>query len=80
MLHMVDQAAGVAAASGSSAGHANVALVGLLMAGALIGIIALMAARRLWAIELIFTGVFFTLLGASPVGRALWDWLWTLGG
>jgi len=50
------------------------------MGGALVGIIAMIAARRLWAIELIFCGVFFTLLGGSPVGRALWDWLWTLGG
>jgi hypothetical protein len=80
MLHMVEQATAVAAASGSSQGHANVAIVGLLMAGALIGIVALVAAKRLWAIELLFTGVFFTLLGGSPVGRALWDWLWSLGG
>lgn len=78
MLHMVRQATAVAAASGS--GHANVAVVALLMGGALIAIISLIAARRLWTIELIATGVFFTLLGGSPVGRALWDWLWTLGG
>jgi len=78
MLHMVGQATAAAAASGS--GHANVAVVALLMGGALVGIIAMIAARRLWAIELIFCGVFFILLGGSPVGRALWDWLWTLGG
>lgn len=78
MLHMVGQATAEAAASGS--GHANIAIVGLLMAGALIAIISLIAARRLWAIELLACGVFFTLLGGSPVGRALWDWLWTLGG
>lgn len=78
MLHMVGQAPAAAAASGS--GHASIAIVGLLMGGALIAIIALIAARRLWTIELIATGVFFTLLGGSPVGRALWDWLWTLGG
>lgn len=79
MLHMVEQATAVAAASGST-GHASVAIVALVMGGALIGIIAMVAARRLWAIELLFTGVFFTLLGGSPVGRALWDWLWSLGG
>ena len=79
MLNMVDQAAALGAAGGSS-GYADVAIVGLLMGGALIAIIALVAARRLWAIELLATGVFFTLLGGSPVGRALWNWLWTLGG
>lgn len=78
MLHMVGQATAEVAASGS--GHASIAIVGLLMGGALIAIIALIAARRLWTIELIATGVFFTLLGGSPVGRALWNWLWTLGG
>jgi hypothetical protein len=79
MLHMVgDVVAEATAVTGSGAGHANIAIVGLLMAGALIGIIALVAARRLWAIELLFCGVFFTLLGGSPVGRALWDWLWSL--
>lgn len=80
MLHMVEQATVVTAANGSSQGHANVAIVGLLMGGALIAILSLVTAKRLWAVELLATGVFFTLLGGSPVGRALWDWLWTIGG
>lgn len=78
MLHMVSRATAEAAASGS--GHASIAIVGLLMGGALIAIIALIAAKRLWTIELVATGVFFTLLGGSPIGRALWGWLWALGG
>lgn len=78
MLNMVKHATALAAESGST-GHARVAIVFLLMGAALIAIVALMAARRLWFIELLSCAIFFTLLGGSPIGRAVWDWLWTIG-
>ena len=69
---MLSQAAAV------GPGYARVALAVLLMGGALIAIIAMVAVRRLVFIELVACGVFFTLLGAGPL-HPLWGWLWTLG-
>lgn len=79
MIRLTELAAWLVAGE-SPPGQIRVPIIGLLMVGAGIAIISLMWAKRLWVFELIAVGTFFFLLGGTPMGRTVYDWLASTGG
>lgn len=65
-MYMVERSAALAT------GHADMPYLALIMGAALLVMIALVVARRLWFIEILATGTFFTLLGCSPAMSGVW--------
>ena len=73
-MHTVIQTVAHFAANGSP-GRVTVPLIPLIMAGALIALISLVWARRTFAFEIVVCLILFGLLGATPLGRTVYDWL-----
>jgi hypothetical protein len=67
----------LAALPGSSTVTVHWVVFLMIVAG--VGVMVLVWARRLWIVELIFTAVFFILVGATSFGQAIYHAIDSIG-
>lgn len=68
------------AANAAPPGHIVTPIIGLIIVGSLIAVVALMRAERFGVVELLACATLFFLLGGTPVGRTVYDFLSTVTG